>query len=81
VGGAEKGRAVSDLEGLKAEVKKLSAKAMQLKMDLHDLSEELPQNWTSILDVAQRTYDAFSLLDAKRAELKNLEVEAMAKAG
>jgi len=64
---------MGDVDALKAEVKKLSAKAMQLKMDLHDLSEELPQNWPSILDVAQRTYDAFSQLDAKRAELRNLD--------
>jgi hypothetical protein len=64
---------MADLEVLRAEVKKLSAKAMQLKMDLHDLSEELPQNWPSILDVAQRTYDAFFLLDSKRTELKTME--------
>ena len=32
---------MSDLETLKAEIKKLSAKATQAKMDLHDLSEEL----------------------------------------
>jgi hypothetical protein len=66
---------MSDLEDLKAEVKKLSARAMQLKMDLHDLSEELPQNWPSILDVARRTYDAFSQLESKRGELKRLELE------
>ena len=61
---------MSDTDGLKAEVKKLSAKAMQAKMDLHDLSEELPINWENILDVAQRAYDSFRLLEAKRAELK-----------
>jgi hypothetical protein len=64
---------MSDPEALKSEIKKLSAKAMQLKMDLHDLSEELPQNWQSILELAKRTYEAFSLLDAKRAELKAVE--------
>lgn len=57
---------------LKAEIKKLSAKAMQLKMDLHDLSEELPQNWQSILTVAQRAYEAFALLERKRGELEQL---------
>jgi hypothetical protein len=72
---------MSDLDALKAEVKKLSAKAMQLKMDLHDLSEELPQNWASIPDVARRTYDAFSALDSKRAELKTLETLPNGKAG
>ena len=37
---------MSDVDTLKSEIKKLSAKAMQAKMDLHDLSEELPVNWT-----------------------------------
>jgi hypothetical protein len=64
---------MSEVETLKAEIKKLSAKAMQAKMDLHDLSEELPVNWQTVLDVAQRTHDAYSLLEAKRAELKKLE--------
>ena len=49
---------MSDVETLKAEIKKLSAKAIQAKMDLHDLSEELPVNWTQIMSVAQRAHDA-----------------------
>jgi len=61
---------MSDTDALKAEIKKLSARAMQAKMDLHDLSEELPINWQRILDVAQQAYDSFKLLEAKRAELK-----------
>jgi hypothetical protein len=60
---------MNDPEALKAEIKKLSAKAMQLKMDLHDLSEELPTNWQKIPELAQRTYDAFSQLEAKRTAL------------
>ena len=64
---------MSEAESVKAELKKLSAKAIQAKMDLHDLSEELPVNWKSILAVAERTYDAFSALDAKRTELAKLE--------
>ncbi|MQP67855.1 hypothetical protein GE253_21270 [Niveispirillum sp. SYP-B3756] len=64
---------MSDMDTLKTEIKKLSAKAMQAKMDLHDLSEELPVNWTSILEVAQRTHSAFAELEAKRASLKALE--------
>ncbi|MFP3758191.1 CCE_0567 family metalloprotein, partial [Cupriavidus sp. SIMBA_020] len=39
---------------LKARLKKLNAQATQAKMDLHDLSEELPTNWEQILAVAQR---------------------------
>ncbi|MEA1651233.1 CCE_0567 family metalloprotein [Nitrospirillum sp. BR 11164] len=64
---------MSDAEALKAEIKKLSAKAMQAKMDLHDLSEELPVNWPTILEVAQRAHDAFAILESKRASLKTLE--------
>jgi hypothetical protein len=60
---------MSDVESLKAEIKKLSARAMQAKMDLHDLSEELPVNWEKILEVAQRAHDAFSSLESKRAAL------------
>jgi hypothetical protein len=64
---------MSDLESLKAEIKKLSAKAIQAKMDLHDLSEELPVNWTSIMSVAQKAHDAFAELESKREDLKALE--------
>ncbi|MEE3624009.1 CCE_0567 family metalloprotein [Nitrospirillum sp. BR 11752] len=64
---------MSDVETLKGEIKKQSARAMQAKMDLHDLSEELPVNWTSILAVAQRAHDAFAELERKRAYLKTLE--------
>lgn len=64
---------MNDVETLKAEIKKLSAKSTQAKMDLHDLSEELPINWQSILGVAQRAHDAFSELELKRAILKTLE--------
>jgi hypothetical protein len=64
---------MSDVETLKAEIKKLSAKAMDAKMNLHDLSEELPINWQQIMTVAQRAHDAFSTLEQKRAALKALE--------
>lgn len=64
---------MSDVEALKAEIKKLSARAMNAKMNLHDLSEELPINWQTVLEVAQKTYDAFAELEAKREQLKTLE--------
>jgi hypothetical protein len=64
---------MSDPDNLKAEIRKLSARAMQLKMDLHDLSEELPQNWQTILTVAQKTFDAFAVLERKRSELEQLQ--------
>jgi hypothetical protein len=64
---------MSDIDALKADIKKLSARAVNAKMNLHDLSEELPVAWTTIMGVAQQTYDAFAALEAARAKLKELE--------
>ena len=64
---------MSDVEALKAELKKLSARAINAKMNLHDLSEELPVGWQTIMEVAQKTHDAFAALEAKREELKAAE--------
>ncbi|MDX2204172.1 MAG: CCE_0567 family metalloprotein [Hyphomicrobiaceae bacterium] len=64
---------MSDIETLKAEIKKLSARATTAKMNLHDLSEELPVNWQAIMATAQRTHDAYAALEAARADLKKLE--------
>ncbi len=58
-----------DVEGLKAEVKKLNAKATQAKMDLHDLSEELPTNWERIPEVAKIAHEAHAALVAARKKL------------
>ncbi len=64
---------MSDIQTLKVELKKISARAMQLKMDLHDLSEELPRNWELIPRLADQAYQAFAELQAKRGELAALE--------
>jgi hypothetical protein len=56
----------ADLDALKAELKKLNARATQAKMNLHDLSEDLPTNWEKILDVAQAAHDAHAKLMAAR---------------
>jgi len=63
---------MADAEALKAEVKKLNAKATQAKMDLHDLSEELPVNWEKILDVAKGAHDAYAALTEARKQLAAL---------
>lgn len=67
---------MSDIEELKAEIKKLSSKSVTWKMNLHDLSEDLPTNWQNILEVAQETYNTFKALDAARKRLKELESAA-----
>jgi len=60
---------MSDIDALKAEVRKLNAKATQAKMDLHDLSEELPTDWQRIPEVAQTAFDAHRALIDARARL------------
>ncbi|HYN58166.1 MAG TPA: CCE_0567 family metalloprotein [Rubrivivax sp.] len=57
---------MTELEAVKAEVKKLNAKATQAKMDLHDLSEELPTHWQRIPEVARIAFEAHAaLVDAR----------------
>jgi hypothetical protein len=64
---------MSDVDTLKAEVKKLNARATQAKMDLHDLSEELPVNWERIPEVAKIAYDAHVALMAARRQLAEVQ--------
>lgn len=58
-----------DDDALKAQIKKLNAQATQLKMDLHDLSEELPLNWERIPELAARTHAAYQALALARRQL------------
>lgn len=59
----------SGIDELKAQSRKLSARAMSLKLELHDLSEELPQGWERIPEVARRAHEAFEALARVRARL------------
>ncbi len=61
---------MSDIDTLKADIKKLSTQATQAKMDLHDLSEELPTDWQKIPEVAQRCHDLHARLADARARLR-----------
>ena len=63
---------MSDVDTVKAELKKLSARAMQAKMDLHDLSEELPINWEQIPEIARIAHEAYAALLAAREKLKEM---------
>jgi hypothetical protein len=60
------------VDALKAEVKKLNARATQAKMDLHDLSEELPVNWERIPEVARVAHEAHVALMAARKRLAEM---------
>jgi hypothetical protein len=64
---------MSDIDTLKAEVKKLNARATQAKMDLHDLSEELPTNWERIPEVAKVAHEAHLALVEARKRLQAVQ--------
>ncbi len=63
----------ADVDALKAKVRKLASRAGQLKLDLHDLAEDLPVDWQKIPEIAQRAYDAQSALADARARLAAAE--------
>jgi hypothetical protein len=58
---------------LKAKIKRLSFEASQLKLDLHDLSEDLPNGWEQIMQVAERTYRKYSDVAAAKQQLAEIE--------
>jgi hypothetical protein len=64
---------MSSIDEVKAEIRKLSSRATNMKMALHDLSEDLPINWTTIMTVAQQAHDAYAELEAARQRLKAME--------
>jgi hypothetical protein len=58
-----------EMEQLKKDVKKLNAQATTLKMNLHDLAEDLPIGWEQIPELAEQTYQTYKNLMAARQRL------------
>jgi hypothetical protein len=58
-----------DVEELKKDIKKLNAQATNLKMNLHDLAEDLPTGWEKIPEVAAQAYEAYKNLTEARSRL------------
>lgn len=63
---------MDDIDSLKAEIKKISNAALKSKMDLHDLSEDLPLGWEKIPEVARIAFESYQALEARREALKAL---------
>ena len=58
---------MEDIDALKAQIKRLNAQATNLKMNLHDLAEDLPLGWEKIPQVAAQAFDAYkSLIEARQ---------------
>jgi hypothetical protein len=60
---------VIEQDDIKARLKKLNAQATALKMDLHDLAEDLPTGWERIREVAEKTYQAHLDLNEVRKQI------------
>lgn len=54
------------VDTVKLEIKRLSSLAVRMKLDLHDLSEELPLNWEKIPQVAGETFSTYQHLAAAK---------------
>lgn len=60
---------MKDVDALKAKIKKLNAQATNLKMNLHDLAEDLPIGWEKLPEVASQTFQTYQSLMEARARL------------
>jgi len=54
---------------LRAELKRWNSRATKLKLDLHDLAEDLPIGWEGILELAAATHEAYAHVDRIQREL------------
>jgi hypothetical protein len=63
----------TSIDEWKTRVKRLNSEAGQLKMDLHDLAEDLPKDWEKIMEVAQRVHQKYVDLMAARRQVAELE--------
>ena len=66
----------TDIEALKKQIKRLNSKAGQMKMDLHDIAEGLPNDLEQLPEAAARTYDIYCQLRELKLQLKTLEAQS-----
>lgn len=63
----------TDIDALKKQIKKLNSKAGQMKMDLHDIAEGLPNDLEKLPAAAEHTYGIYVQLRELKQQLKTLE--------
>ncbi len=63
----------TSIEKVKTQIKRLTSKAGQMKMDLHDLTEGLPTDYERLVDAATETYQIYRQIDQLKTQLKQLE--------
>ncbi len=67
--------ATDSLEQLKDKIKRLNSKAGQMKMDLHDLAEGLPNDYEKLPSEAAKTYEIYRELAELKQQLKQWETQ------
>ena len=65
--------APTEIETLKKQIKRLNSKAGQMKMDLHDIAEGLPNDLEQLPAAAEQTYAIYVQLRELKQQLKTLE--------
>lgn len=63
---------MEDREALEDELRNVTFSAGQLKLDLHDLAEDLPLDWERIPEVAARTHAAYARISELRERIAAL---------
>jgi hypothetical protein len=58
---------------LKDQIKRLNSKAGQMKMDLHDLAEGLPNDFEKLPEEAAKTFQMYQEIDRLKKQLKEWE--------
>jgi hypothetical protein len=58
---------------LKDQIKRLNSKAGQMKMDLHDLAEGLPNDFEKLPEEAAKTFQIYQEIDRLKKQLKQWE--------
>ncbi|MGO7186177.1 CCE_0567 family metalloprotein [Rhizobium brockwellii] len=64
---------MAELEELKKTVRQLTWRAGIAKIDLHDLTDDLPRGWSEITSFAEKAARAFAALAAAKRELAAAE--------
>lgn len=64
------------INDLKRRIKRLNSKAGQMKMDLHDIAEGLPNDLALLPEAAAQTYQIYCQLHDLKQQLKLLEAES-----
>jgi hypothetical protein len=62
-----------EIDRIKDQIKRLNSKAGQMKMDLHDLAEGLPNDFEKLPEEAAKTFEIYKEIDRLKTQVKQWE--------